>query len=254
MLMNSQYFQAILSGMSDFRKEVRETLGDIKLEMKEGRVQNELEYFKLKHLLQMQHEIGLKNINHVSQSLGEDIQQLEHVMSSLMKQSLLINLDTLLVYLKLDKVTEEDLRKIITEIPTIWLLKELVSQNYNGGIYSSDSSRQDLHFVGKGILDIGSALGYLANYDRELFADIDTRKLPFMDVWIYTLNAYLLAKNVAAKRFQKELDLDHIQEFMDVAKNTLQFVQTAADKAPQLYTKLAHKYSKAALSFRATAS
>lgn len=243
--MNIQYFTAILSSLNTIRKEMHELKGELSAEIKEGKVQSELNYYKLKHLLQMHHDIGLKNMNQVTRDLGEDIHQFEQVMSSLMKQSLLNNLDTLLVYLKFDSVTENELRKILIETPQIWLLKELVSHNLNGGIYSSDSTRQDLHFVGHGILDVGSALGYLANYDREVFADIDTSKLPFLQVWIYTLNAFLLAKNTATQRDKKELDLEHIPELMAVADNTLQFIHTSVEKAPLLYKKLAVKYTNA---------
>lgn len=244
MVMNMEYFKAILSSLFTIRKEMHERFDELTFEVRDLKVHMEINYFKLKHLIQMHSQIGLKNLNKVQQDLGEDVQQVEHVLSSLIKRAQLTTLDSLLVYLNTE-VTESELKKITTEVPLIWLLKELVSHNYNGGIYTSDSKRQDAHFIGKEALEVSSALGFLANYDRELFGNIDTNKLPLVPVWIYTLDTYLQAKLIARKSYNKQLDLKHLSELKAVVENTLHFVQTAADKSPDLLQKLGDKYTNA---------
>jgi len=248
---------AILEGLSIIRKEMHQRHDRTDHKIAQLSTQLDQLYYSLKDVIQANHDLALANIHHVAKSLGEDIQHLEKIFSSLVKNVHLDELDKLLIDInehKLDRAVGdqnsklESLRKVNSKLSDIWLLKNLIGPNYNGEIYSSDSTQQDTHYVGNGILP-ETALGFLFQYAANhlklssQLADVDPRKLPLVDLWSHAIQASLTAQLLAKQQYGHELPRE--PELKKVADNTIRMVDTLAKHALLLFTGLSKQYQNA---------
>lgn len=253
MEMNKAYFEAILSSLNEIRKEIRQLGVEMNALFKSLKFALELVYHKLKFIILMNQEDSLSNIYHLSETQKEDHQQLSKVLSALIQNSKLNDLYSKLSYVQDKNVTDAELRPITVEIPKTWLELDLVGHAYNGGVFSTDSTRQNSIYVGEGIDDISAALGFMANYavnEQGLnlaaeFSKIDSKKLPMVPVWIYTMNAYLLGLSIVAKRNKTVIDITHLNNLIAIVDNTLNFIQTSADNSEIIFDALIGQYLEA---------
>lgn len=219
--------------------------------------------YVLQAVIEIYHQTEIKNIDHGIQVLSEDSRfdrdLLGHLIGDTRLDTLVKQLNTLGYHL--DGMREkqfswaENKSEFIhaqEKLKDMWLSKNLVSAAFNGSIYSSDSTRQDMRFVGNGIERLEESLGFLMPYavnnlgvESNLIRDMGY-KFPNVNLWIRTLNTLIAASLYGAKYYQLPLYDNHfIESNLLLAENTAKAIDELIVKQEDIFTKIFKNYESA---------
>lgn len=262
----AQALDAIFKSLEVIRKEMHERFDKVDEQLKEILQKIDTVYYALGYLIKINHDAEMQNINYGFSQVEEDIQQLNKVLKELIKA---VHLDSMnsLIYKIYDHITGrvgksdaeklEKIKEAQRDLFRVWLNKHLVSDSYNGGIYSTNSTRTDLHFVGGDTFRVESALGFLHRYatnEDKLnlnLPDVSNERLPNVDLWLYAAPVALMARQYSAQAYGDKLEIAGIEELKKIVTNTNKFIDALAVSAADttnphsLFRALTAKYTTA---------